>query len=72
MGADSDTAKSTDTSVDDVGSEEDPDVKSDDAKGEAVYKVVSGSGQGRNFKSYDANGYVIDKGRGGGHNLPDE
>ena len=72
MGADTDTAQSTDTSVDDVGSEEDPDVKSDDAKGEAVYKVVSGSGQGRNFKSYDANGNVIDQGRGGGPNLPDE
>ena len=78
MGADTDTAKNTDAAGDDteggVGGEEGEvsDVTSDDTKGEAVYKVVSGSGQGRNFKSYDANGNVIDQGRGGGPNLPDE
>ena len=78
MGAKSDTAKSADAGGDDteggVGGEEGEvsDVTPDDAKGEAVYKVVSGSGQGRNFKSFDANGNVIDQGRGGGPNLPDE
>ncbi len=36
----------------------------------AAYKVVTGSGQGRRFTTFDKDGNRVDDGRGGGPNLP--
>ena len=42
-------------------------------KGEAAYKVIKGSGQGKRYTVYDADGNVLKKGRGPGpNNVPEK
>ena len=42
-------------------------------KGEAAYKIVTGSGQGKRYKVYDANGNELKNGRGSGpSNVPEK
>ena len=71
-----DDTAADDTAADDAEAPQtdaEPDADSADSaavEGEAVYKEVTGSGQGRRYTTFDANGNEVSTGRGAGPQLP--